>query len=125
MDYNPVVWFEIYVKDMDRAKKFYESVFKVSLNHLPAPIPGLEMWAFPMIEEAMGCAGALTKMEGMDPQGIGTIVYFTCNDCAVESSRVEEAGGAVHRPKTSIGEHGYMALIQDTEGNTIGLHSLK
>ena len=37
--------------------------------------------------------------------------------------RVEQAGGKVEQPKTSIGEHGFIALIRDTEGNVVGLHS--
>ena len=123
MNHNPVGWFEIYVKEMDRARKFYESVFKVSLTQMPAPVPGNEMWSFPMIEDAAGCPGALVRMEGMDPQGFGTIVYFSCDDCDVELSRVEDVGGTVHLPKTSIGEYGFYALVVDTEGNTIGLHS--
>jgi predicted enzyme related to lactoylglutathione lyase len=62
-------------------------------------------------------------MEGMAPGGGGTLIYFSCNDCAVEESRVEGAGGTVIKPKLSIGAYGFMSLVLDTEGNTIGLHS--
>ena len=49
---NPAVWFEIYVQDMNRAKKFYESVFQGKLEKLNNP--GLDMWAFPMEMNASG-----------------------------------------------------------------------
>ena len=53
------------------------------------------------------------------------MVYFGCDDCAVEQARVEKAGGKVHQGKFSIGEYGHCALIVDTEGNMVGLHSMK
>ena len=59
----------------------------------------------------------------IDPEGY-TLVYFGCEDCAVEGSRVAAAGGNVHREKMSIGEYGFIVLAVDTEGNMFGLHSL-
>ncbi|MFZ1202568.1 MAG: VOC family protein [Desulfobacterales bacterium] len=123
MNYNPVGWFEIYVRNMQRAKKFYESVFRTTLTRLNTPAPDIEMWSFPMTDVAPGCAGALAKMEGLDAGGLGTMVYFSCQDCSVEASRAEAAGGVVHRSKLPIGEYGFIALVKDTEGNMIGLHS--
>ncbi len=125
MDRNPVGWFEIYVQDMPRAKKFYESVLSIELAELQSPDPELEMQAFPMNMEASGASGALARMDGCPSGGMGTLVYFSCNDCAVESSRVEEAGGRVCKPKMAIGQYGFIALIADTEGNMIGLHSMQ
>jgi predicted enzyme related to lactoylglutathione lyase len=119
---NPVGWFELYVSDMPRAKAFYETVFQTILDQLPAP--DVEMWAFPHEPERPGCAGALAKMEGKDPGNGGTIIYFSCEDCASEESRVNAAGGSVHLPKTSIGEYGFISLVLDSEGNMIGLHSM-
>ena len=84
---NPVVWFEIYVQDLARAKKFYESVFNVSLEKLDSPIPGVELWTFPMREDRPGATGALVKMEGVNSGGNSTLVYFSCDDCAVEAKR--------------------------------------
>jgi uncharacterized protein len=52
-------------------------------------------------------------------------VYFGSEDCAIEESRVTEAGGKVMKPKMSIGEYGYISLCVDTEGNVFGLHSMK
>ena len=123
MSNNPVNWFEIYVQDMERAKKFYETVFKVKLEKLESPVPNIEMWCFPMFEDAPGATGALLKMEGLSSGGMGTMIYFSSIDCAVEASRVTEAGGTVHQEKTSIDQYGFIAMVIDTEGNMIGIHS--
>lgn len=123
MNSNAVGWFEIYVQDMSRARSFYEAVFQVTLQELPSPVPEIAMVAFPMQPEAPGAPGALVHVEGVTPGGPGTLVYFSCADCAVEESRVVSAGGSVHRSKFPIGAYGHIALVRDTEGNLIGLHS--
>lgn len=123
MAQNPVGWFEIYVQDMPRARKFYETVLATKLDKLP--VPDVEMWAFPMSMEGTGAAGSLIKMEGCPSGGNSTLVYFNCADCAVEASRVVAAGGKLEREKMSIGEYGFIALAIDTEGNMIGLHSMQ
>lgn len=120
---NPVGWFEIYVDDMQRARAFYERVFATQLQKLTAD--GLDMYAFEMSQETWGASGALVKFEGMPAGTGGTLVYFSCDDCAVEGARVEAAGGALVRPKMSIGEYGHIVLARDTEGNLIGLHSMR
>ena len=127
MTRNPVGWFEIYVQDMARAKKFYETVLQIELSKLDAPNSAdeIEMQAFPMNMEAGGASGALAKMEGCPSGRMGTLVYFSCEDCANEASRVEAAGGQIFKPKMSIGQYGFIALVTDTEGNMIGLHSLQ
>ena len=125
---NPIVWFELYVQDMTRARKFYEAVFQHKLEPLAAPegeASGMEMLSFPMEMNAPGAGGVLVRMEGVAPGGGGTLVYFGCEDCAVEQSRVEAAGGQVRKPKFSIGQYGFCALVVDTEGNCIGLHSMQ
>ena len=94
MNINPVVWFEIYVQDMDRARKFYETVLKQALSPLKSPIPDTEMWAFQMNQNAPGASGMLVRMKG------------------------------VKQRKMSIGEYGYITLAFDTEGNMFGLHSM-
>lgn len=128
---NPVVHFEIYVSDMPRALAFYQTVLVTQLERMPNPTPTteMEMWFFPM-DKAMGMstygsAGALVKMEGFSPGSGGTLVYFTCEDCAVQVELARANGGRVFQEKTSIGEHGFCALVNDTEGNLIGLHSMK
>lgn len=120
---NAVGWFEIYVQDMERAKAFYEAVFETRLQRLQSP--AVEMWAFPMSPEGSGSSGALIHMEGYPSGGNSTLVYFTCDDCAVQAKRAAQNGGAIFKDKFSIGEYGFIALVTDTEKNLIGLHSTK
>lgn len=119
---NPAGWFEIYVNDMERAKAFYETVFGTTLSRLESP--GMDMWAFDMDNEGYGASGALVCMPGFAAGGNSVLVYFSCADCAVEAARAAAVGGQIQREKMSIGQYGYIALVQDTEGNMIGLHSL-
>ncbi|AHG21370.1 lactoylglutathione lyase [Chania multitudinisentens RB-25] len=123
MKMNIVGWFEIYVADMARAKKFYESVFNTQLEKLDDD--ELEYWMFPYQQGSEGASGALVKMDGVPPGPGGTMVYLMCEDCAVEEARVVPNGGEVLRAKFSIGEHGYVSIAKDIEGNVIGLHSMK
>lgn len=120
---NPVIWFEIYVQDMDRARQFYESVFQAKLEKIDAA--EMDMWGFPMQMDQVGTGGSLVKMEGVHSGGNSTIVYFTCDDCAIEEARAEQQGAMIHQKKMSIGKYGYISLLYDTEGNMIGLHSMK
>lgn len=123
---NPVVWFEIYVNDMDRAAKFYEEVLQVKLTDMGDPTDqSMQMRAFPSSMENFGTSGALVKMKDGQVGGANTILYFACDDCAEEESRVQAAGGKVCQPKMSIGEYGFCTIITDTEGNTVGLHSMQ
>ena len=124
---NPVGWFEIYVNDMRRAKTFYEAVFGTQFSKLEGPgqPPSMEMQAFPMHQNAMGITGALVKMPGLDAGGHNVIVYFMCADCAVGAARAAKAGGSLVKEKMSIGQYGFIALVTDTEGNMIGLHSMQ
>ena len=122
---NPVGWFEIYVSDLPRATTFYEAVLSKPLSKLDAPGDELQMMAFPMERDAAGASGALVKMNGMKGGGSSTIVYFVSEDCSIELSRVEAAGGKIMRPKFAIGQYGFIALAFDTEGNMFGLHSMK
>jgi uncharacterized protein len=120
---NPVGWFEIYVKELERAKAFYQAVFDVELTRLESP-PGIEMWAFPMQSEGFGASGSLVKMEGCGSGDNSVLVYFSCADCAVQAAKAVKAGGKIHKEKMSIGQYGYIALVVDTEGTMIGLHSM-
>ena len=127
MSGNPVTWFEIYVKDMQRAKTFYERTLGIELQKLDTPASDVtEMLTFPMGKDSYGATGALVKMDGGPVGGgNGTIVYFECKDCAVEASRVRANGGKIMKDKFAIGPHGFIALATDTEGNAIGLHSMQ
>lgn len=123
---NPVVWFEIYVDDLERAKKFYETVLDVQLDDMPDPTDsGIKMSSFPMEMDGHNASGALVKMEGFKAGGNGTIVYFDSRDCSKEEARVSQAGGKVINKKRSIGIYGFMSLCEDSEGNTFGIHSMK
>lgn len=123
MAHNAVGWFEIYVQDMDRARKFYQAVFQTTLTHLNSP--EIEMWSFSGEMAQPGSAGALVKMAGFPSGGNSVLVYFNCEDCATEAGRVTAAGGQIQKDKFSIGEYGFIALAVDTEGNMFGLHSMK
>jgi uncharacterized protein len=122
---NPVGWFELYVRDIDRAKAFYEKVLGVSLTQLKQSGESLEnMWAFPMNQDGNGATGAIAKMEGAPIGPGGTIVYFVCEDCAQAAKRAMEAGGRIVKDKFSIGDYGNIALVSDLDGNVIGFHSM-
>lgn len=123
MKHNPVNWFEIYVQDMSRARKFYESVFQLKLEKIDSP--DTEMWGFPMEMNRFGASGSLVKMEGVPSGGNSTVIYFICTDCAVEAGRVAASGGRIQKEKMSIGQYGFIALAFDTEGNMFGLHSMQ
>lgn len=125
-DQNPVVWFEIYVNDLNRAKKFYESVFDLKLNEMPMPNDvedEMKMLAFPMEMGGEAASGAIVKMAGFEAGGNSTLVYFRSLDCSIEEGRIKDAGGKVYKSKQSLGEYGFMVLASDTEGNMFGIHS--
>jgi predicted enzyme related to lactoylglutathione lyase len=123
---NPVGWFEIYVQDMGRAKEFYEATLGQTLQSLADPNDAdIEMWAFPMVQDGAGAAGALAKMEGKDSGTGGTIIYFSCEDCGETATKAIAAGGKMQLEKMPIGEYGFISLVYDTEGNMIGLHSME
>ena len=120
--YNTVGWFEIPVNDMDRAKKFYETVFdiKVSVQDFNGTLMG---W-LPSNGDVYGSTGTLIKDKNYEPSDKGTLVYFSCVDLQDELDRVVAAGGEIRQGRTEISpEHGNMAVIIDSEGNRIALHS--
>jgi len=121
-----VGFFDIFVDEMDRAQNFYETVLDTKLTNMNDPNDSdVEMQAFDDDFSSHGAGGSLVKVKGAKPGSGGTMVYFSCENCAVEEARVEKAGGRIVRPKFSIGEHGFISLAADTEGNTIGFHSIK
>ncbi|MCB0382323.1 MAG: VOC family protein [Psychroserpens sp.] len=124
MEHNMVGWFEIPVNDMNRAKAFYESVFKVNIEiH---DFGGMLMGWFPFSETKPGAAGTLIQQESYVPSLEGTLVYFNSMDVNNELNRVEAAGGKLYQPKTQISpEHGFMGVFIDSEGNRVALHSSK
>jgi predicted enzyme related to lactoylglutathione lyase len=117
---NPVNWFEIPVQDLDRAKSFYEYVFqlKMDLNEMGES----KMAWFPMME-GTGASGTLIKVKDVNPSHDGTLIYFSVDDINEILKRITDKGGKILTPKTSIGEYGFTAIFEDSEGNKIALHS--
>jgi uncharacterized protein len=119
---NPVGYFEIPVHDLDRAISFYGTVFGYEFER--ATVDGNEMAWFPMHDDAPGISGALAKGESYTPATTGSLVYFSTDDIDDVLSRANANGGKTLYPKTSIGELGWVAEFEDSEGNRIALHRL-
>jgi uncharacterized protein len=119
---NPVNWFEIPVKDIERAKIFYEKVLdrELTLENME----GLQMAFFPMEKDIGGAAGTLIKGETYEPSHAGTVVYFSVDDIEETLRRINANGGKTLLPKKGIGEYGFIAQFEDTEGNRLALHSM-
>lgn len=123
---NPFTWIEIYVEDIGRAQMFYETVFQIKMIPMQTmEFSDLKMLSFPWAEGEANISGALCKTGKMKAGTGGTLVYFACVDCATEASRIVDAGGKLLQDKFQIGEHGFCSIAMDTEGNTIGLHSMR
>jgi len=118
---NPVNWFMIPVKDLEKAKKFYEAVIDDELNR--SEMGQMKMAWFPMNNGAPGAAGALVKGEGYIPSHAGTLIYLKVKDIDDSIARIKAHGGRVLLPKTRMGEYGFIAHFEDTEGNRVALHS--
>ncbi|RVU85951.1 VOC family protein [Leucothrix sargassi] len=126
MKQNAIGWFDIFVNDMGRAVAFYQTVLQREMEDIGDPTDSsVIMKSFVTDMDHYGAGGALVKREGAGPVTGGTIVYFGVEDCAVEESRVTDAGGKVINPKMSIGEFGFVSVCMDTEGNLFGLSSMK
>ena len=120
---NSLNWFEISISDINRAKRFYESIFEIKME--TQNMMGMEMASFPYEPGTGKASGALVQSSMHQPSGEGVKLYLNGNpDLSSVLSKVEAAGGKVQMPKTNIGDDiGFMAFFTDTEGNTIGLHS--
>jgi uncharacterized protein len=123
---SAISWFEIPSKDLDRATKFYEKIFGVSL--IPMDMPNIKMRMFPIDDPMTGIGGAIVHSDGffVPSKTDGPLIYLNGNpDVQQVLDKVEAAGGSIIVPKTEISpEYGFMAVIIDTEGNRIGLHSI-
>ncbi len=117
---NPVNWFEIPVNDMAQAKTFYESVFGVEITE--TEMGPNKMGFFPMEMGAAGAAGTLIKGEGYTPSHEGSLVYLHVDKIDATLEAIGGAGGKTLMPRISIGEHGFVARFEDTEGNRVALH---
>jgi uncharacterized protein len=116
-------WFEIPVSDFARARRFYEKVLNITVE--PMAMGPLTLGMLSTDPAAVG--GALVHGEGAVPSSTGTIVYLNAgDDLAPMLARAQQAGAAVAVPKTEIGNgYGFFAHFIDTEGNKVGLHSMK
>ncbi len=119
---NPVYYFEIPVTDLDRAMRFYSAVFGYELTR--QNVDGYEMALLPRADGAPGASGALAKGDVYVPSRNGAIIYFDVEDIDPALERAQAQGAIVLYPKKHIGEAGYVAEIQDSEGNRIALHAL-
>lgn len=118
---NPVNWFEIPAADLDRATAFYEGVFQLRLSR--QDMGPLKMAWFPFLEGGVGATGTLVENENYTPSHEGSLVYFSTEDLESALERIERHGGTVLNGKTSIGEFGFVAHFEDSEGNRVALHS--
>jgi predicted enzyme related to lactoylglutathione lyase len=120
---SAINWFQIPASDIVRAKTFYETICGFRLEKME--MPNLQMWSFPADRQRGEIGGAVVAAEGAIPSATGTAVFLNGDpDLQVMLDRVVGAGGRILVPKTAIGmDAGYFAMIADTEGNTVGLHS--
>lgn len=120
---NPVVHFEIPVTDMDRAMAFYEGVFGYRLTRLP--VDGYDMAFFPRGDGAAGASGALARGDVYRPSKTGVIVYFDVPDIDAVLRRAKTRGATILYKKKDIGAAGFVAEIEDSEGNRIALSQVR
>lgn len=119
---NNLNWFEISVAEMPRAKKFYETIFDITLNE--GEVAGSKMAFFPSENGNGKVSGALAQGPFHKPSIDGTKIYLNANpNLSTVLNKVEKAGGRILLPKTAIGQAGHMAFFVDSEGNVVGLHS--
>ena len=123
---NAISWFEIPSIDLDRATKFYETIFEISL--IPLEMPNFQMRMFPIDDPMTGIGGAVVHTQDfyVPSSTHGTLIYLNANpDVQIVLDRIEAAGGKIVVPKTQITpEYGHMAVFIDTEGNRVALHSV-
>lgn len=118
--YNPVVYFEIPVININRAIRFYQSVFQFSFQK--EIIDNNEMALFPFVAKNIGISGALAKGEIYKPTHNGVVIYFQTKDIDASLEKVIQNNGKILYPKTSNDNLGIVAEFEDTEGNRIALH---
>ena len=123
---NAISWFEIPTTDINRAQKFYEAIFNISMTTMD--FPQIKMRMFPLDDPMNGVGGTLVDSGGFHKPSAtdGPLIYLDGNpDVQIILDRVEAAGGKILVPKSTISdEYGDMAVIQDTEGNRIALHNV-
>lgn len=125
---NVINWFEIPVTDTKRAKRFYETILDLEMQTLSLPESGEELTFFPYNPEIVQATsgrvtGVLTRSTTAKPSMEGTLIYLNASpSIQAVLDRVQPAGGTIITAPVLI-KAGYIAIISDTEGNRIGLHS--
>lgn len=123
---NAISWFEIGVSDLERATRFYETIFGDKL--IPMDLENIKMRMFPITDIQNGVGGALVDSGGFHKPSVteGPLIYLNGNpDVQNILDKIPAAGGSIMIPKTAISpDYGFMAVFIDTEGNRIGLHSV-
>lgn len=114
-------WFELPVNDMERAKQFYASIFNIQMAD-NMEIGNSIMSFFPFETDASGATGTLIKQESYIPSHEGAMVYFSVTEIDDILPKITNSGGRVLNEKMSIGEHGFVAHFEDSEGNRVALH---
>jgi hypothetical protein len=118
---NQLVWVDIPVLDLDRAIRFYSAILGAQVEKVE--YPGMSIGSFPHKDDDVG--GCLYLSDRVKPSADGPLVYLNAHgrlDEAIEA--VEPSGGKILQPRESIGPYGFRAIVLDTEGNRIALHSM-
>ena len=117
---SPIVWCDIPVIDLDRAIRFYSLVLgKTIARH---DYPGMAIGILPHAGSEVGAC--LFLSETAQPGGHGPLIYLNTNGRLDEVlAQVEALGGQILQEKHPLGPHAHRAIIRDSEGNRVALHS--
>jgi predicted enzyme related to lactoylglutathione lyase len=119
--HNRAVWFDIPVADLDRANKFYAAVLGVKVDKVE-----MEGFRFSVLEHSEGNGGCLVEDKGAISADKGILLYLNADGRIHEAVDLAAAnGGVVKEPIHPIGPNGFRAIILDSEGNRVALHSHK
>ena len=117
---NTLCWTDIPVNNLDRAIQFYSAVLGTAV--IKQSMPGSDFGLLPHANESV--SGCLVQMEDNKPSEHGPLVYLSVEGRLDDAVRaVQKSGGKVLKDKHPIGPYGFRAVIRDTEGNRIALHS--
>lgn len=121
---NKINWFEIPTNDINKSKVFYEGVFNISMAYYEQKDEKLAF--FPWNGDYKVNTETLIESEGHEPSKNGVMVFFDANpDLDVVLNRALKLGATLVHAKKDVGENGYLAVISDLDGNSIGLHANK
>lgn len=117
---NPLVWLDIPVLDLDRAITFYQTVLDWTLDDQR---PQADMAVF---RHSRGEVAVALILQSFPPGGLGPLPYLNCHGRLERAlSQVDPCGGVVEQPIHSLAPFGFRAVIRDSEGNRVALHSIE